>query len=36
VAAIIRRLQAHLAAWQGKVYDVDFVYRQHHRDRILV
>ena len=27
--------QAHLAAWQGEVYDVDFVYRQHHRDYIL-
>ena len=27
--------QAHLAAWQGEVYDVDFVYKQHHGDRIL-
>ncbi len=27
--------QAHLAAWQGEVYDVDFVNKQHHGDRIL-
>jgi hypothetical protein len=27
--------QAHLAAWHGEVYDVDFVTKQHHGDRIL-
>ncbi len=27
--------QAQLANWGGEVFDVEFVYKQHHRDRIL-
>lgn len=27
--------QYQLADWQGEVYDVDFLYKQHHGDRIL-
>jgi hypothetical protein len=26
---------AHLSEWHGEVYDVDFLYKQHHMDRIL-
>ena len=26
---------AHLSQWNGEIYDVDFLYRQHHRDYIL-
>ena len=27
--------RTHLSEWQGEVYDVDFLYKQHHGDRIL-
>lgn len=27
--------QRHLADWDGQVFDVDFLYKQHHGDRIL-
>ena len=27
--------QYQLADWQGEIYDVDFLYKQHHADRIL-
>lgn len=27
--------QAHLVDWEGEIYDVDFLYKQHHNDLIL-
>ena len=36
LAQIISRItHVHLAEWNGEIYEVDFLYKQHHGDRIL-
>ena len=32
---IAKMTRSHLSEWSGEVFDVDFLYKQHHADRIL-